>query len=128
MGGSDPAPGRVSIGIEAELLAMESPSAFSTSMTMGTESPESSAGNVMVSLETPGFSRSGVFDSTATERSPILANSRVVGNLMGKPSPMSTALALSPPPGERGYDEEIAASGSAVDAVRVTMAALGPPP
>jgi len=58
----------------------------------------------------------------------VVANSRVVGNLMGKPSPMSTALALSPPPGERGYDEEIAASGSAVDAVRVTMAALGPPP
>ncbi|WP_319430999.1 hypothetical protein [Mycobacterium sp. RTGN5] len=58
----------------------------------------------------------------------VVANSRVVGNLMGKKSPMSTALALSPPPGDRGYVEEIAASNSAVDAVCVTMAALGPPP
>ena len=96
MGGSEPARCRVSIGIEAELLSMDSPSACITSMTMGTESPETSAGNVTVSLETPGVSRSGVFDSMATERSPILANSRVVGNLANQFIPVARIDTVPP--------------------------------
>lgn len=57
-----------------------------------------------------------------------VSNSRVVGNLMSKPSPMSTALGMSPPPGIRGYEVDIGKTDSPIDAACIEMRALGPPP